>query len=81
MGLLKAHRVEWLVDVRTVPRSRHNPRFNRESLPESLASEEIRYEHLRGLGWPAPREKRLAQFGLEEPQLSRLRRLHVDSRI
>jgi uncharacterized protein (DUF488 family) len=50
LELLKAHRVELLVDVRTVPRSRHNPQFNRESLPEALAAENIRYEHLPGLG-------------------------------
>lgn len=50
LELLKEHRVELLVDVRTVPKSRHNPQFNRESLPESLATENIRYEHLPGLG-------------------------------
>jgi uncharacterized protein (DUF488 family) len=50
LELLKAHRVSLVVDVRTVPRSRHNPQFNRETLPESLAAEEIGYEHLPGLG-------------------------------
>jgi uncharacterized protein (DUF488 family) len=48
--LLKAHRVSVLVDVRTVPRSRHNPQFNRETLPDNLAEEGIAYEHLPGLG-------------------------------
>ena len=48
--MLKAHGVELLVDVRTVPRSRHNPQFNREVLPESLASAGIWYEHMPGLG-------------------------------
>lgn len=50
LELLKAHGVELLVDVRTVPRSRHNPQFNRETLPQSLNAEGIRYEHLPGLG-------------------------------
>lgn len=50
MRLLKAHRVTRLVDVRTVPRSRHNPQFNRDSLPGSLAAEGITYEHMPGLG-------------------------------
>lgn len=50
LRLLKAHGVKRLVDVRTVPRSRHNPQFNRDSLPGSLAAEGIAYEHMPGLG-------------------------------
>jgi uncharacterized protein (DUF488 family) len=50
LAILKAHRVELLVDVRTVPRSRHNPQFNRDSLPEALGAAGIRYEHMPGLG-------------------------------
>lgn len=50
LAILKAHGVELLVDVRTVPRSRHNPQFNREVLPQSLTSAGIRYEHMPGLG-------------------------------
>ncbi len=50
VGLLQTHQVARLVDVRTVPRSRHNPQFNRESLPAALAAAGIRYEHLGGLG-------------------------------
>ena len=34
--LLRAHEISVLVDVRTVPRSRHNPQFNRETLPGDL---------------------------------------------
>jgi uncharacterized protein (DUF488 family) len=48
--LLQAHAVERLVDVRTVPRSRHNPQFNRDALPEALANHGIRYEHDPRLG-------------------------------
>src|SRR5690242_2133925 len=50
LRLLKAHGVKRLVDVRTVPRSRHNPQFNRDSLPGSLAAEGIAYAHMPGLG-------------------------------
>ena len=50
LAMLKAHGVELLVDVRTVPRSRHNPQFNRETLPQSLAEQGIQYEHMPGLG-------------------------------
>jgi uncharacterized protein (DUF488 family) len=38
------------VDVRTVPRSRTNPQFNRDALPESLAVHQIGYEHIATLG-------------------------------
>jgi uncharacterized protein (DUF488 family) len=48
--ILKAHSVEELVDIRTIPRSRHNPQFNRETLPGSLAAAGISYRHMPGLG-------------------------------
>jgi uncharacterized protein (DUF488 family) len=55
--LLQAHGAKHLVDVRTIPRSRHNPQFNRESLPESLHGAGIEYSHapeLGGLRHPRP---------------------------
>src|SRR5438309_2228628 len=36
VALLRTHDVDQLVDVRTVPRSRHNPQFNRDRLPRPL---------------------------------------------
>ena len=48
--LLQAHGVTRVADVRTVPRSRHNPQFNRETLPEQLKLAGIGYVHLPGLG-------------------------------
>jgi len=48
--LLKAHGVSSVVDVRTVPRSRHNPQFNKTSLPRSLKKAGIGYVHMPGLG-------------------------------
>jgi uncharacterized protein (DUF488 family) len=50
LEMLKGHGVELLVDVRTVPRSRHNPQFNRETLPAPLAAAGIDYLHMPGLG-------------------------------
>jgi len=38
------------VDVRTIPRSRHNPQFNRDTLPAYLQAAGIEYVHLEGLG-------------------------------
>ena len=48
--LLKAHQVKRLVDVRTIPRSRHNPQFNRNQLSRSLHSARLHYRYLPGLG-------------------------------
>ena len=48
--LLQAHGVAQVVDVRSVPRSRHNPQFNQETLPQALQAAGIGYVHLPGLG-------------------------------
>ncbi len=50
IDLLKTHGVKMIVDVRTVPRSRHNPQFNLEILPETLEFTRIGYKHISGLG-------------------------------
>jgi uncharacterized protein (DUF488 family) len=50
IALLAAHSVTRLIDVRTVPRSRHNPQFNRETLPAALEFAGICYAHVPGLG-------------------------------
>jgi uncharacterized protein (DUF488 family) len=50
VGLLEAHAVTCLADVRTVSRSRHNPQFNGEMLAATLASHAIGYERMQGLG-------------------------------
>ena len=42
--------IERLVDIRTVPRSRRNPQFDRTNLPRALAETGIHYEHRPGLG-------------------------------
>lgn len=48
--LLKEHRIQQLVDVRTIPRSRHNPQFNMESLAKSLKKAKVIYVHMPQLG-------------------------------
>src|SRR5580658_4033917 len=50
IGILQAHGIRQLVDVRTIPRSRHNPQFNRENLPISLKAVDVAYLHMPGLG-------------------------------
>ena len=48
--LLQEAGVDLLVDIRTVPRSRSNPQFNSDTLPERLAAAGIGYRHLAELG-------------------------------
>jgi uncharacterized protein (DUF488 family) len=50
LALLRAHSIERLVDIRSVPKSRHNPHFNREVLAASLPAAGIEYRHMPGLG-------------------------------
>jgi uncharacterized protein (DUF488 family) len=50
IAMLQAHGVETLVDVRTVPKSRYNPQFNRDALPAPLKAAGIEYVHLPALG-------------------------------
>lgn len=50
MRLLRAHRVQRLIDVRTIPQSAHNPQFNGPELSAALHRAKIHYRHLPGLG-------------------------------
>lgn len=50
LRLLEAHGVRLVVDVRTVPRSRHNPQFNQDALRAALRRARIGYRHMKGLG-------------------------------
>lgn len=50
VAVLKSYRIRKIVDIRTIPRSRHNPQFNADSLPDSLKKEGIGYVHMKGLG-------------------------------
>jgi uncharacterized protein (DUF488 family) len=50
LELLRAHDIKRVIDVRSIPRSRHNPQFNRETLRTKLRGARIGYVHLRKLG-------------------------------
>ncbi len=50
LTLLKAHGIQLLIDVRTIPRSRHNPQYNTEALSKSLRQEDLLYKHTPQLG-------------------------------
>lgn len=48
--LLRANGVKQLIDIRTIPKSRHNPQFNGDALAKSLRAARIRYLHMKELG-------------------------------
>jgi uncharacterized protein (DUF488 family) len=50
VDLLQAFEIELVVDIRTIPRSRHNPQFNQDALKKALKKQHIEYVHLKRLG-------------------------------
>ena len=48
--MINVFEIEKVVDVRTIPKSRHNPQFNEEELREQLLKHAIEYVRLEGLG-------------------------------
>jgi uncharacterized protein (DUF488 family) len=58
VDLLREANVRLVVDVRTIPRTRTNPQFNRDALPDSLAAYQIGYEHIAELGGLRGRQRR-----------------------
>ena len=59
LELLNVAEVRLVIDVRTAPRSRTNPQFDRDALAASLASFDIEYRHIAELGGLRPRQKRI----------------------
>jgi len=60
VALIEAAEVRLVVDVRTVPRSRTNPQFNRDAAPAWLAPHGVAYEHLPELGGLRGRQRAAA---------------------
>jgi uncharacterized protein (DUF488 family) len=50
VALLKVYDIKRLVDIRTIPGSRHNPQFNDTALADTLKAEHLEYLHMRALG-------------------------------
>jgi uncharacterized protein (DUF488 family) len=50
IGLLHESEIELLADIRSIPRSRTNPQYNLDTLPDSLAPDGIAYAHIAALG-------------------------------
>ncbi|MDA8150153.1 MAG: DUF488 domain-containing protein [Nitrospiraceae bacterium] len=50
IAILEEDGIQCVVDVRSIPRSRHNPQFNEDSLPSDLGTHVVEYLHMSGLG-------------------------------
>jgi Domain of unknown function DUF488 len=50
LDLLRAYGVKRVIDIRSIPRSRRNPQYNREVLSKKLRAARIGYVYLRKLG-------------------------------
>lgn len=50
IDLLGAHGIDYVADIRSIPRSRHNPQFNSAELDNSLAGRGLGYEWIESLG-------------------------------
>src|SRR6185503_1498582 len=48
--LLKGVHIDLVADIRTIPRSRTNPQFNKTALPDALAAFDVSYAHMAALG-------------------------------
>ena len=91
VDLLRESNVDLVVDVRFMPRSRTNPQFNLETLPEGLAPWQIGYKHMAELGglrgkqrlaepspnayWRVRSFRNYADYALTEPFASGLAQL------
>ena len=91
VDLLRESNVDLVVDVRFMPRSRTNPQFNLETLPEGLAPWQIGYKHMAELGglrgkqrlaesspnayWRGRSFRNYADYALTEPFASGLAQL------
>jgi uncharacterized protein (DUF488 family) len=63
--MLAAHEIELVADVRTIPKSRHNPQFNADILPASLREKDIAYHHIPQLGGLRHAKKDSVNLGWE----------------
>jgi uncharacterized protein (DUF488 family) len=50
VGLLKSHEIGILVDIRNIPKSRHNPQYQQEALKTSMKEHGIVYKYMKDLG-------------------------------
>lgn len=63
LGILRANGIRQLVDIRTVPGSRHNPQFGQKELEQSMNEAGIRYVYKKNLGGLRPKAKESVNKG------------------
>lgn len=61
--LLKKNGVKQLIDIRTIPRSRHNPQFEQTALEKSLPEHGIEYAYMKELGGLRSKAKHSVNMG------------------
>ena len=66
VALLQTYGIERLVDIRTMPRSRHNPQFNDTALAGSLTAQHLEYCAYSSAGRPAARPQKFPQYRLAQ---------------
>lgn len=58
--ILQAYGIKEVVDIRTIPKSRHNPQFDEDALRTVLHNHHIGYRHMKGLaGFAIPQKNQL----------------------
>ncbi|WP_106640631.1 DUF488 family protein [Allosphingosinicella vermicomposti] len=60
VDILRGGNVRCVVDVRTIPRSRTNPQYNLDTLPETLSRWQVRHTIIEALGGRRGRQKQVA---------------------
>jgi len=65
--LLEANTVRQVLDIRTIPKSRHNPQFDSTALEASLRAAHIQYVHLKDLGGLRRARPDSVNFGWRNP--------------
>jgi uncharacterized protein (DUF488 family) len=60
IGLLRPHQIRYVIDVRTIPRSRTNPQYNAKEFARALSEYQIGYEHIGALGGLRGRKRGLS---------------------
>lgn len=63
IAILKSYDNQQLVDIRTIPRSRHNPQFEQAALKKSLEDAGITYLYMKNLGGLRPKVKDTVNLG------------------
>lgn len=61
--LLKVRTIKQLIDIRTIPKSRHNPQFMHDALATSLEANGIVYQYMKDLGGLRPAVKNSTNAG------------------